>query len=86
MGIRAQKMPASILQTAQEDHEQRDMIFQDARKKATQAYIKSKLIMMKSKHHKFSTSRLRLRLTKQSGSPRKQKLFYRFSVDCTLFY
>ena len=42
MGTRRHKMPNPVSQSAQVVHEQTEMIFQDLRKKALQAYIKHK--------------------------------------------
>ena len=42
MGVRPQKIPSSDSQTAQDVLEQTELIFQDVRKNAMQAYIKYK--------------------------------------------
>ena len=87
MGVHPQKVPAPNSQTTQDCLEQTEMIFQDVRKNATQAFIKYKAYYdKKSQYLETQRSGFRLRFAAESGSPRKQNSPYRFSVDWTLFY
>ena len=77
--IRPQKIPSPDSQIAQDVLEETEMIFQDVRKNALQAYIKYKAHYdKKSQCLTTQTSRLRLRLTTNSGLLWKQKSHYRF--------
>ena len=87
MGTRPQKNSSPDSQIAQDVLEQLELSFQDVRKKAIQAFFKYKAYYDISIHClKFQTSRLSLRLTSKSGSPRKQNPLHRFSVGWTLYY
>ena len=84
MGIRLQKTPSPDSPIAQDVLEQTEVIFQDFRKNAMQAYIKYKAYFdKKSQHLKTQTSRLCLHLTAKSRSPRMQNSLYRFPLDWT---
>ena len=55
MGVRPQKFPSSDSQTTQDVLEQTEMVFQDVRKNAMQAYIKYKAYY----HKKTNASKIR---------------------------
>ena len=82
-----QRTPSADSQTAQDVPKQTEMIFQEIRKNAMQAYIKYKAYYdKKSQCLKTQTSRLRLHPTAKSRSPRKQNSLDRFPVDWTLYF
>ena len=74
-------------QVAQDLLEQTEMIFQDVRKNAMQAYINDKAYYdKKANASKLKKNSLHLRVTTKSRSPRKQNSFYSFSVHWTLYF
>ena len=87
MGIRPQKIPSPDSEIAQDVLEQTEMIFQDVRRNAMQAYIKYKAYYdKKSQCLKTQTIRICLQSTADSRPPRKLNSLYRFLVDRAIYY
>ena len=86
MGIRPQQAPISTSQLPQFILNQTEMICQDVRKNAMQAYIKYEAFYDKKANASNQTSRICLCLTAESRSSREQNSFYGNSVDWALHY
>ena len=75
MGITRQKILSPDSQIAQDLLEQTEVTFQGVRKMPCKFISKTKRIMIKKHCLKIQASRLRLRFTAISGSPRKKNPF-----------
>ena len=86
MGIRPQKIPAPDSQIAQDVLEQTEMIFQDVREKAMQAYIKYKTYYDKKANASKVKQADNVYISQPKADHQRSKIPIRFSVDWTLYY
>ena len=87
LGIGLQQQPIPTSQIAQYVLDQTEMIHQDVRKNAMQAYIKYKAYYLQQEGQRFGAQRsgICVRLTTESGSSRKQNSIHGISLDGPIF-